>query len=34
MGGECEYWRGDSGLGGRCHDDDMDLDRWGAANDE
>lgn len=26
--------RGESSLGGRCHDNDMDLDRWGAANDE
>lgn len=26
--------RGDPGPGGRCHDDDMGLDRWGAANDE
>lgn len=26
--------RGESGPGGRCHDDDMGLDRWGAANDE
>lgn len=25
---------GDSGPGGRCHDDDMGLDRWGAVNDE
>lgn len=25
---------GGSGPGGRCHDDDMSLDRWGAANDE
>lgn len=25
---------GDSGPGGRCHDDDMGMDRWSAANDE
>lgn len=25
---------GNSGPGGRCHDDDMGMDHWGAANDE